>query len=394
MSRSVPWRHTCSDVVHWRQLQAIQARIYVLQENGPTAFTLKEHDSAKKLRVTLGDPSACTCTTFMKERELCIHILWVVLKLFRIPPENPISWQGSLVEREIQQIVKSRERTRTRVQHNNNTSTDKPALQNSENCVEPRPIEEGDCCPICQDEMTPAQHLTFCRYSCGHSIHSKCMKIWADHQLSQGTKILCPMCRAEFGTLKMIMTDHLKQSAFRRDTHPGTTCNNCNCTPIQGKHYMCTICQTYSLCMQCFAGTNHTQHPFQFKEKPAHRWRPAVRDLSTIPPNLAAELENREITENDYETLLTLDNSQSNGTGGLTAKELASLKCIMLTKKSSLLRQRDIYCHICLAGYAISQHIVELPCSHRFHKVSSDHDILILANLKFSILLNRNYLLI
>lgn len=377
MSRSVPWRRVCSDVVHWRQLQAIQARIYVLQENGPTAFTVKEHDSTRKLRVTLGDPSACTCTTYMKEHELCIHILWVVLKLFKIPAENPISWQGSLVEREIQQIVKSRESTRAQAQRNSNsdTSSSKTAAanQNNENVIEPRPIEEGDCCPICQDQMTRSQHLTYCRYSCGHSIHSRCMKIWADHQLSQGTSILCPMCRAEFGTLKMIMTDHLKETAFRRDLHPGTTCSNCSSSPIQGKHYMCTICEHYSLCMQCFAGPNHTQHPFQFKEKPAHRWRAAVRDLSSIAPTLAAELENRDITENDYETLLALDEGQANTAPGLSTKELDNLKCIMLTKNSSLLKQRDLHCHICLAGFTISQHVVELPCSHKFHKVCADN---------------------
>lgn len=375
MSRSVAWRRACSDVVHWRQLQAIQARIYVLQENGPTAFTVKEHDSIKKVRVTLGDPCACTCTTYLKERELCIHILWVILKLFRIPPENPISWQGGLVEREIQQMVRSREKTRRIVREdpgNNNHNKQAPSAAQP-GLVEPRPIEEGDCCPICQDEMTSSQHLTFCRYSCGHSIHSRCMKIWADHQTSQGTKILCPMCRAEFGTLKMIMTDHLKQTAFRRDVHPGTTCNTCNTTPIQGKHYSCTVCEQYSLCMSCFSGPNHTQHPFRFKEKPSHRWRPAGRNLSTIPPTLAVELENREITENDYETLLGLDNSGAGnpGSGGLTEKELSLLKCIMLTKNSSILKNRDLHCEICLAGYSISQHVVELPCSHKFHKVRS-----------------------
>ena len=370
MSRSVTWRHTSSDAVHARQLQAMRARIYVLQENGPTAFTVKEHDSPKKLRVCLGDPCTCTCSTFIRERDLCIHILWVMLKLFRIPPENPISWQGALVEREIQQIVKSRESTR-RSRGPNTLGGEgevRSGTHEEEKVVEPRPIEEGDCCPICQDEMTSSQHLTYCRYSCGHSIHSKCMKIWADHQVSQGTKILCPMCRAEFGTLKMIMTDHLKQNAFRRDVHPGTTCNNCSATPIQGKHYLCTICEQYSLCMQCFAGPNHTQHPFQFKEKPSHRWRPAGRDLSTLPPTLSAELENRDITENDYETLLTLDTSAS-GSGGLSNRELAAIKCIMLTKNSSLLKQRDVHCGICLAGYTISQHVLELPCSHKFHKV-------------------------
>ena len=40
-----------------------------------------------------GDPSTCTCNVYNKERDLCIHILWILLKLFKVPPENPITWQ-------------------------------------------------------------------------------------------------------------------------------------------------------------------------------------------------------------------------------------------------------------------------------------------------------------
>ena len=30
------------------------------------------------LKVFLGDPHSCTCPTFVKEKDLCIHILWYV----------------------------------------------------------------------------------------------------------------------------------------------------------------------------------------------------------------------------------------------------------------------------------------------------------------------------
>ena len=65
---------------------------------------------------------------------------------------------GALVEREIQQLVKSRERQLS------DTRQTKPApsaakTDTAEPTVQPRPIAEGDVCPICQDDMTPAQVL-------------------------------------------------------------------------------------------------------------------------------------------------------------------------------------------------------------------------------------------
>ncbi len=40
-------------------------------------------------QVFLGDPHRCTCTTFMKEKDLCKHICWILLKKFRVPRSNP-----------------------------------------------------------------------------------------------------------------------------------------------------------------------------------------------------------------------------------------------------------------------------------------------------------------
>ena len=51
MARRVPWRRVCPDVVASRIDEAIQARIYLLRETGPTGFLLKEDGSDRKLKV-------------------------------------------------------------------------------------------------------------------------------------------------------------------------------------------------------------------------------------------------------------------------------------------------------------------------------------------------------
>jgi len=100
MARSVAWRRTCPDVIAQRTEQVLQSTIYILHEIGPTAFVLKEEESRKKVKVGalnffffclilvcykivllcsqvfLGDPHICSCSTFKKEHDLCIHILW------------------------------------------------------------------------------------------------------------------------------------------------------------------------------------------------------------------------------------------------------------------------------------------------------------------------------
>jgi hypothetical protein len=45
--------------------------------------------------------------------------------------------------------------------------------------------EEGDeTCPICQDEMTAAQCLTWCRRSCGNNAHAKCMMQYCQFKIA------------------------------------------------------------------------------------------------------------------------------------------------------------------------------------------------------------------
>ena len=48
------------------------------------------------------------------------------------------------------------------------------------------------------DDMTVDETLTWCRFSCGSSVHNKCMKVWAEHKVSSGDRVTCPLCRQEW----------------------------------------------------------------------------------------------------------------------------------------------------------------------------------------------------
>ncbi len=66
-------------------------------------------------------------------------------------------------------------------------------------------IGAEDVCPICQEELLGKPlPLTFCKFGCGNSVHIKCMKIWAEHQQSNGeTTVRCPLCRENFGSIQV-----------------------------------------------------------------------------------------------------------------------------------------------------------------------------------------------
>lgn len=378
MARSMPWRRTASDTASWRQDQALEATIYILRQTGPTGFLLKEEGETKNFKVFLGDPHSCTCPTFMKEKEICKHICWVLLKKFRVPRQNPVTWQLGLVEREINEILRgvSEEVRPTAAARKYAAIANEAASERDKaGTIPQREITEEDVCPICQDELL-AKHLpvTYCRFSCGNSIHIKCMKVWAQHQMKSAGEdaIKCPMCRENFGPISLLQQEWRNSSnregrAERLNQHMGTTCKNCHSAPITGKCYKCNTCKDYYLCQACFNTETHTQHSFQFRQKCTQRWRPAQRSTGTVLPEaMVNNLMNRDITEQDYDTLLQLDSQGNQQLSDLTEVTVRSFPTERIRNSSTLLAPGQ-QCRICLRAYEIGQQIRRLPCRHKFH---------------------------
>ncbi|BFY98253.1 hypothetical protein BsWGS_01293 [Bradybaena similaris] len=386
MSRSVHWRMTVSDSCNWHQSQALNATIYILRQTGPTGFLLKEEGETKNVKVFLGDPHSCTCQDFKKEKDLCKHICWLLLRKFKLSAHNPLSWQLGLVEREINEVLQGRvtsEQNRVKMQKKTAKVIDS---SDGHNIVEQREIAEGDVCPICQEDLlTKKQLVTYCKFGCGNSIHIKCMRVWAEHQLktSEDGKIKCPMCREDFGSFELLKTE-MRNAGFtappapgiRLDRHVGVTCSHCSITPIEGKCYRCTMCPDFFMCQKCFNMPVHANHTFQFKQKRNQKWQSASRTLGNgLPDAIANDLMNRDISENDYDLLLQLDRNSQGELSNLSEENLRAIP-IERVKEGGALLALGCQCRVCLRGFTVGQFVRKLPCKHKFHKDCIDNWLL------------------
>ncbi|XP_071158223.1 E3 ubiquitin-protein ligase ZSWIM2-like isoform X2 [Mytilus edulis] len=384
MSRSVAWRKTCNELVFWRQCQALNATIYILRETGPTGFLLKEEGETKPVKAYLGDPHKCTCTQFQKDRDLCRHLCWLILKKFRVTQNNPISWQLGLVDRELNEVLHghaNKQPPKPPVRRWSTSGTSAATATESRPTIRQKDITDDDCCPICQDELLN-KHIpvTYCKFGCGNSIHIKCMKVYAEHQKTTGDSIIkCPFCREDFGPLELLKQEGRNamgvQQGGRMDRHLGTSCQSCRASPIEGKCYRCSICTEYNLCQTCFNTQIHTQHPFDYRHKRNQRWRPAQRTYGAmLPQAVADQLVNRDITEEDFELLMQLEN---NNIGSDIPEEVINSFPLEKVRDSSNLLQPGMQCRICLRGYEVGQFIRKLPrCKHKFHKDCIDNWLL------------------
>ena len=187
-------------------------------------------------------------------------------------PSCAVVFQLGLVEREINGIMQN-DRTKRTLQSAKNKDVDSPCNQGT---VPQRPLSQEDLCPICQEELLGSPNpLTYCKMSCGQSMHVKCMKVWADHQRSSNGEevVKCPLCREEFGPYEDLRRG-VASAACRKaaasqsqNLHQGTACDTCGEAPIAGRCYRCVVCPGCCLCHRCFTSpsTAHHQHNFEYK---------------------------------------------------------------------------------------------------------------------------------
>jgi hypothetical protein len=177
--------------------------------------------------------------------------------------------------------------------------------------------------------------------------------------------IRCPLCRQDFGPideLKQIARENTRRTthAERNLLHLGTTCNGCHSSPIQGTCFKCCMCARYFLCSTCFTHNIHNQHRFEMRDAPTARWKPALRETpAALPPQLAAVLQQRDLTDDDYHLLLALDSTGS----GVLPLEVVNRRF----PAAPAPRDNTAPCGICTGALVPGNPIRTLQCRHVFH---------------------------
>ena len=257
----------------------------------------------KTFRVLIGSRVSCTCQRRAAEPEVCVHTLFVLTRVLRVPPSNPIVWQLSLIDRELEEVMKCSlaagkgggrgGRAAAAAPGSSGARPRGAAGAGAGDGVRHKPEDDGPC-PICYEEMAGElpQRLVFCA-GCGHNVHGRCLHVWANHQASIGKDLSCPMCRRSWEGFKWnpafaadpraragrrAPVESAADAAARREnTHYGTSCGSCRVSPLQGARYRCAICEHFDLCSACFEKGVHDLHLFTVQEAPGAAEVPAER---------------------------------------------------------------------------------------------------------------------
>lgn len=207
--RAGSWSYINKRPSQWEALKALLATqtFYLVHRPGPTVFALRD-DAANTFKCTLGSPHTCSCLN--TTGYLCIHQLFCLLKILRIDDAHPLAFQIGFTDAETEQVLagscSSPPRGRTHASNpstmaslsaiararrkalaagahgGSSVSVDGESLGSA--VTDPSHVtrqvldDDGDTCAICQDMLSMAQALSWCRKGCGNNLHAKCMQVW------------------------------------------------------------------------------------------------------------------------------------------------------------------------------------------------------------------------
>ncbi|KAH7825620.1 putative Zinc finger SWIM domain-containing protein 2 [Monocercomonoides exilis] len=390
MSRETPWVNKSDESTDALLQLASHSGLLVIQNVGPLSFVIRDANGRKN-KVSLGGVNICSCQK--RRGDLCVHIAFVVTRVFRIPTTNPLAWQRGYIDRELTQLLKGSviSQQQEMIHHRRSSSPASHSSSSSSSSNKERPVVEqraigpDSICAICQEEMNIKQPLSYCRFGCGNSVHTRCLGFWAQHNKSIGNTINCPFCRAEWGPIET--------AAPPRSTcpfvHSRSSCSECRMSPIVGPKLRCMICSDYNLCVECYRRGAHSRHSFQCYD--TNSCMPRLLSGSALggrtridglSPSEISELQQREITPEDYALLLQLDEVHTQARKFPLSLRLITL---LLDASSSSEQSQSIgTCAVChnelypAEGETDpSKRIRSLACGHLFHAGCIDKQLLL-----------------
>ncbi|KAM4810473.1 mitogen-activated protein kinase kinase kinase 1 [Rhinophrynus dorsalis] len=187
--------------------KVMRARLYLLQQIGPNSFLIGGDSPDNKYRVFIG-PQTCSCGRGV----FCIHLLFVMLRVFQLEPTDTMLWRKTLKNFEVESLFQkyhSRRSSRIKAPSRNTIQKFVSRMSNSHTLSSSTTStsssdtssikdEEEQMCPICLLGMLDEESLTVCEEGCRNKLHHHCMSIWAEECRRNREQLICPLCRSKW----------------------------------------------------------------------------------------------------------------------------------------------------------------------------------------------------
>lgn len=212
------FRSQCPAKLHDRLHRANTQRMYLINQSdspsSPGCIFSVLGSTGNVYEVRLQHVSTCSCPDFARQKDLCKHIIFVLIKVIGLSPDNPLAFQKAYLTSELEELSEMMRNRRVggsrdsilaneevRTSYTRMLASGKSEDTNDDgdtksNHIQRRSIEgeEDWDCPICFDRMDcndKKNELTFCRGTCGSNFHHDCIVKWLKNCSTKS----CPNCR-------------------------------------------------------------------------------------------------------------------------------------------------------------------------------------------------------
>ncbi|CAH1795279.1 unnamed protein product [Owenia fusiformis] len=183
------------DAIQKRVEKVRKARLYLLQQMGPNSFLIGGDSPDHKFRVIIGEQT-CSCG-----KAHCVHVLFVMLRVFQIEESDPCLWRVKLKNYEVETLFTNFHQKRRQQKTKKQKRIAKDKLVQS--CDTPDSSAAADTsvkdveeqCPICLNDMLEGESLVKCEHGCQNQLHQHCISIWFEECRRQWEQLICPLCR-------------------------------------------------------------------------------------------------------------------------------------------------------------------------------------------------------
>ena len=103
-TRLKPWVNEMDAQTKMRCDRAMKEKMTVISEDRAEG-TFRVKGKTGEYEVKIGSTPTCTCPDHQQRQSLCIHMLYVYLRVLDMDKANPLVWQRALLKEEIKAIL-------------------------------------------------------------------------------------------------------------------------------------------------------------------------------------------------------------------------------------------------------------------------------------------------